>query len=171
VLVKFIKEGRVERAPRNPLLGGYEIDVYPVGHIMEMNRKSFEFWESKGCVEQVRRVKEVRRVEPVRSIPEVRSAPEAEVRRRGRPPSLRTRFLRISEAIEVGNDVASDLSELVPFFDPDDAVFADVSDDSKLLMLAAIEDSKNGSMNVNSNELKEAAVEIADVLTKKKHVP
>jgi hypothetical protein len=57
-LVRFIKEARVERAPRDPKKGGYEFDVIQKGTELEITAASVNFWQARNCIEVLSRVTE-----------------------------------------------------------------------------------------------------------------
>lgn len=47
-LVRFRKEGRVERAhPRESRLGGYWVEIIPPGTERRISRRSFDFWRAR----------------------------------------------------------------------------------------------------------------------------
>lgn len=166
--VKFIAEGRVERAPSDPKRGGYEVDVIPVGTVKEMKAASVNFWNSRGKIQVLGPVEsEATPVEfnpfavpPVETAVEKPKVSKVQVRN-----TLTTLFGLLSDKdadlkshID-GAAVALVLETVEPFLDAIEDYLNDTSADSLEVLRAACEDARTGLVS-SYGELHHALGEI-----------
>lgn len=161
IRIEFVKPAQVERAPKDPKKGGFEIEKIPVGTIKEVSPASVNFWNARGCI---------RVLGPVQAVP-VRAfggAPVSEGNQSEGPEQYTKKQVKaiLEAAIKAHNDNLPDvfLNTLagLDLARAEDAL-TDLPSDSAVLFIAAVQDAKVGMLHGNPSEIFEAVLDAHDV--------
>jgi hypothetical protein len=166
--VRFTRQGVVERTPKDPLKGGFERETYPVGHELEVNDASLNFWLARGCVENLGMIDEpfTPRAGGFTPGPFGVSSNQAAERKPITKVALRGVFEATATALENDLvDVAAKGLQRVEVEDFED-ILDELNSDSRMLIETAVADAKSpeGKLLGNMKELREALLDGADIL-------
>lgn len=49
--IKFLRPAQIEKAPADPRKGGFDVELIPVGTVMNVNEASYRYWKSRVSIE------------------------------------------------------------------------------------------------------------------------
>lgn len=154
--IEFLRDVGVERAPKDPKKGGFEVETIKKGTVMDVSLASYNFWNAKGVVKLLQ--SDPTPFRPFGFNPD-QVDPPAWTKK-----ALREELLKASKAIEDGDGLtlAAVLTSIE--WKQVEELIEDLDDDSEMLITAAAQDYATvGQTSVSAVELKEALDRAADI--------